>query len=53
MDEFPDIFCKRCGSKVPTLNPLRKWCADCRHVLTNERARLRNKHYRMENRNQG
>ncbi|MBI2147232.1 hypothetical protein HYU19_02015 [Candidatus Woesearchaeota archaeon] len=37
------ILCKRCGGKVPSYNKLRKWCVDCRHDLTNERARLRNK----------
>jgi predicted amidophosphoribosyltransferase len=35
------IVCKRCGSEIPTLNRLRKWCVECRKELVNERARIR------------
>jgi hypothetical protein len=42
------VLCKRCNNPIPSLNKLRKWCVDCRHDLTNERARLRNKQKRQE-----
>lgn len=35
------IACKRCGNSIRTFNQLRKWCVDCRHMLINERARMR------------
>jgi len=42
------VMCKRCGTDIPSLNKLRKWCVDCRKMLTNERAKERNKQKRRE-----
>lgn len=44
------VVCQRCGGDIPSLNKLRKWCVDCRKILTNERAKDRNKKKRAESR---
>jgi len=44
------VLCQRCGGEIPSLNRLRKWCVDCRRLLTNERAKERNKRKRAEKR---
>jgi len=44
------VVCQRCGGEIPSLNRLRKWCVDCRRILTNERAKDRNKKNRAEKR---
>ncbi|MFO8016042.1 MAG: hypothetical protein R6U32_02985 [Candidatus Woesearchaeota archaeon] len=43
------VVCQRCGCEIPSLNKLRKWCVDCRRILTNERAKERNKRKRAGN----
>jgi hypothetical protein len=33
--------CKRCGAVVPSFSPMRKWCVECRRVVSLEQARVR------------
>ena len=35
------ITCKRCGSKIKSYSPMRKWCVACRHTVSLEQARTR------------
>lgn len=33
--------CLRCGKKIPTYSPMRKWCFECRKTVSLEQARAR------------
>lgn len=33
--------CQRCGCTVQSFSPMRKWCFDCRKIISLEQARLR------------
>ena len=33
--------CMRCGLKVKSYSPMRKWCVDCRKVVSLEQAKTR------------
>lgn len=33
--------CKRCGCSVKSYSPMRKWCFDCRKVISLEQAKER------------
>lgn len=35
------ILCQKCGIKVRSLSPMRKWCVDCRRILGIERAKAK------------
>jgi len=35
------IKCKRCGSEVRSFSPMRKWCTDCRKIVSLEQAKER------------
>jgi hypothetical protein len=41
--------CKRCGAPVRSFSPMRKWCVECRRVISLEQARTR----KMQNRLNG
>lgn len=41
MDEVMQVLCQRCGCEVPSLSPMRKWCVDCRRLVSLEQARAR------------
>ena len=33
--------CMRCGGKIPSYSPMRKWCVECRHSISLEQAKAR------------
>ena len=33
--------CKRCGTLIKSYSPMRKWCVDCRKVISLEQAKAR------------
>lgn len=33
--------CQRCGAEVRSFSPMRKWCVECRRVISLEQARVR------------
>lgn len=33
--------CKRCGAPVRSFSPMRKWCVECRRLISLEQARVR------------
>jgi len=35
------INCQRCGTDVPSYSPMRKWCVDCRRLVSLEQAKTR------------
>ena len=35
------INCQRCGCKINSYSPMRKWCVECRRVINLERAKER------------
>jgi len=35
------IKCQRCSVKVRSYSPMRKWCVDCRRVVSLEQAKRR------------
>jgi len=36
-----EVVCKRCGMKINSFSPMRKWCVDCRHKVSLEQAKNR------------
>ncbi len=44
------ILCQKCGIKVRSLSPMRKWCVDCRRVLGIERAKAKKKRIKKSRR---
>jgi hypothetical protein len=41
MDEIQKVLCQRCGCDVQSFSPMRKWCVECRRVVSLEQARAR------------
>ena len=39
--------CKRCGAPVRSYSPMRKWCVDCRRIISLEQARIRKMNNRL------
>jgi uncharacterized OB-fold protein len=37
----PIILCKRCGTKIRSYSPMRKWCTSCRDRIRLEQAKAR------------
>ncbi|HSU73079.1 MAG TPA: hypothetical protein VLJ21_04495 [Candidatus Binatia bacterium] len=35
------VQCQRCGMQVLSFSPMRKWCFDCRKVISLEQAKAR------------
>jgi hypothetical protein len=33
--------CMRCGKRIATYSPMRKWCFDCRKTISLEQAKAR------------
>jgi uncharacterized OB-fold protein len=35
------VKCQKCGIKIASYSPMRKWCVECRRVVNLERAKQR------------
>ncbi|MBD3303685.1 hypothetical protein GF343_00940 [Candidatus Woesearchaeota archaeon] len=35
------VKCQRCGDKIQSYSPMRKWCVECRHAISLEQAKAR------------
>ncbi len=40
--------CKRCGADVRSFSPMRKWCVECRRLISLEQARVRKLNHRQK-----
>lgn len=45
--------CKRCGAPVRSFSPMRKWCVECRRLISLEQARVRKLNSRQKVKLQG
>ncbi|MEM4254191.1 MAG: hypothetical protein QXR48_02280 [Candidatus Woesearchaeota archaeon] len=43
--------CKRCGAPVRSYSPMRKWCVECRRIISLEQARIRKMNHRLNGKN--
>lgn len=42
------MVCKRCGAEVMSFSPMRKWCVECRRLISLEQARVRKMNSRQK-----
>ncbi|MEK6822844.1 MAG: hypothetical protein AABY13_03365 [Nanoarchaeota archaeon] len=41
MQQTVQVMCQRCSGPVQSLSPMRKWCVECRRLVSLEQARAR------------